>query len=155
MVLDLAMAHAQAGARLLQHVGGVGHAFHAAGDHHAVAAGLEQVMGQHHRFHAGATQLVDGGAAGGARQAGVQRRLAGRALLQAGGQHATHDHFLDVGRLDAGTADGFADGRGAQVYGGNAGQAALQAAHRGAGATDDDDFGHEAVPLGSCSGRRS
>ncbi|MNN22559.1 hypothetical protein D3C81_1359200 [compost metagenome] len=150
MVLDLAVAHAQAGAGLFQHVGRVGHAFHAARDHHLVGAGLEQVVGQHHGFHTGATKLVYGGAAGGARQACVQCSLAGRALFQTSGQHTAHDHFLDVGGLDACAADGFADGYGAQVDGGNAGQAALHAAHGGAGAADDDDFGHEAVPRWSC-----
>ena len=142
MVLDLAMAHAQAGAGLLDHIGRVGHAFHAAGDHHAVAAGLEQVMRQHHGLQARAAQLVDGGAAGGGRQAGIQRCLAGRALLEAGGQYAAHDHFLHVGRLDTGTGHGLADGKGAQLHGRHAGQAALEATHGGAGAADDDDIGH-------------
>ncbi|MNE03951.1 hypothetical protein D3C80_964710 [compost metagenome] len=142
MVLDLAVAHAQAGTGLFQHVGGVGHAFHATGHHHAVAARLEQVVGQHHGLHAGAAELVDGGAAGGGGQAGIQRGLARRALLEAGGQHVAHDHFLHVGRRNAGAADGFAYGQCAQVNGGHAGQAALEAAHGSTGATDDNDFGH-------------
>ncbi|MNN23692.1 hypothetical protein D3C81_1370970 [compost metagenome] len=142
MVLDLAMAHAQAGAGFFQHVGGVGHAFHATRHHHGVGAGLEQVVGQHHGLHAGAAELVDGGAAGGGGQAGIQRGLARRALLEAGGQHVAHDHFLHVGGCNAGAADGLAYGQRPQVHGGNAGQAALEAAHGSTGATDDNDFGH-------------
>src|SRR3989338_2441289 len=38
---------------------------------------------------------------------------------------------------------GLANGRGPQIDGGNTGQAALEAAHGGAGAADDDDIGHE------------
>ncbi|MNC34112.1 hypothetical protein D3C75_825290 [compost metagenome] len=142
MVLEFGVAHAQAAARLFQQVGRVGHALHAAGDHHRVGAGLEQVVGQHQRLHPRAAQLVDGGAAGGRGQTGVQRRLAGRSLLEAGGQHAAHDHFLHFGRGDAGALHRGADGGGAQLRRGEGGQAALEAAHRGTGGTDDDDLGH-------------
>ncbi len=147
VVLDLAVAHAQAAAGFLQDIGRVGHAFHATGDHHLVGASLEQVVGQHHRLHPRAAQLVDGGAAGGGGQAGRQRGLAGRALLQAGGQDATHDHFLYVLGGDAGALHRFADHDGTQVDRGNAGQAALEAAHGSTGAGDDDDIGHGTLPL--------
>src|SRR5690606_13659621 len=93
-------------------------------------------------LHAGTTQLVDGGAASGCWQSGIQRSLASRALLEAGRQHAAHDDFLDVGRLDAGASDSLTSGGGAQFDGRHAGQAALKTAHGSTGAADDDDIGH-------------
>ncbi|NKC14348.1 MAG: hypothetical protein GKR94_19850 [Gammaproteobacteria bacterium] len=65
MIDDFAMAHAHTASRAIQQIGRVGHAFHAACHHHLIAAGFEQIMGQHDRFHARAAHLVDGGAAGG------------------------------------------------------------------------------------------
>ncbi|PHJ10299.1 hypothetical protein A5N81_19490 [Pseudomonas aeruginosa] len=66
---------------------------------------------------------------------------------QAGGQDATHDHFLYVLGGDAGALHRFADHDGTQVDRGNAGQAALEAAHGSTGAGDDDDIGHGTLPL--------
>ncbi len=64
--------------------------------------------------------------------------LASRALLQAGGQYAAHDHFLHVAHGDASTLDRFGDGQCAKVDRRDAGQAALKSAHRGACAADDN-----------------
>ena len=115
VVLDLAMTHAQTAAGLLNNVRRVGHALHAAGNHDAVAAGLERVVGLHHGFHAGAAQLVDSRAASRRWQACVQARLAGRALLQAGGQDAAHNDLVDVSGGYAGTGNRFTDADGAQI----------------------------------------
>ncbi len=139
VVLDFAMTHAQAAAGFFNDIGRVGHAFHATGNHDAGAAGLEGVVRLHHGLHAGAAQFVDGGAAGSRGQAGVQTGLAGRALLEAGGQNAAHDHFFDRFGRNAGTADGFANADGAQVDCADAGQATLKTTHGGANATDDYD----------------
>jgi hypothetical protein len=97
MILDFGVTHAQAGTGFLQDVGRVGHAFHATGDHHLIAAGFQRIEGHHHGLHARAAQLVDGGATGGGGQAGVERGLARRALLEPCRQDAAHDHFLHVG----------------------------------------------------------
>jgi len=49
----------------------------------------EQVVREHRRFHAGAAHLVDGGAAGGERQAGAERRLTRGRLALARGLYGT------------------------------------------------------------------
>jgi hypothetical protein len=72
VVLDLAVAEAEAAARLGQEVGRVGHRLHAAGDHDVDAAGQQHVVGVHRRAHARAAHLVHRGAAGRQRQAGAE-----------------------------------------------------------------------------------
>ena len=138
MVEHLAVAEAVAAARLGQQVGRVGHRFHAAGDDDAVGAGEQAVMAEHGRLHRRAAHLVDGRAAGRQRQSGLQRGLPGGRLALAGLQHAAHQHLLDQLGGHAGTLDGGPDGDGAQVGGGQAGEAALEATHRRAGSGDDD-----------------
>jgi hypothetical protein len=59
--------------------------------------------------HARAAHLVHRGAAGRQRQPGAERGLARRRLALAGGQHAAHDHFIDLFRLEAGALDGGLD----------------------------------------------
>ena len=140
MVLELAVAEAIAGTRLGEHVGGIGHGLHAAGQHHLGAAGADQVVGQHGGLHAGAAQLVDGGGADAIGDAGLAHGLAGRALLDAAGQHAAQDALVDAGCLDAGTLDGGADGNGGQLRRGHAREAAEHAAHGGAGGGEEDDI---------------
>ena len=105
-------------------------------------------MGQHHRFHAGATQFIDRRAAGAGRHAGLQAGLTRRALLEAGRQYAAHDDLFHIGALDTGAADGLAHGNGAQFNSAERRQAALEAAHRGACTTDNDDIviGHAVTP---------
>src|SRR5574338_16021 len=72
VVDHLAVAQAVAAASLGQEVGSVAHRLHAAGHHHLVAAGRQQIVGQHGRLHPGTAHRADGGAAGGQRQAGVE-----------------------------------------------------------------------------------
>jgi hypothetical protein len=60
------------------------------------------------------------------------------ALLHACGQHAAHDHFVDIARGEAAALDGGADGRGAEFHGAHAGENAVQTAHGGACAASDD-----------------
>ena len=109
------MPHAHTRAGLRQHVGGLAHVFHAAGDHDTGTAGLDLVVGLHHRFHAGAAHLVDGGGTGRIRDAGLARRLTSRRLPQCTGQYTAHDHFINIARLQAGTFDGRFDGHRTQV----------------------------------------
>src|SRR3546814_6516994 len=52
-----------AGARAVEQVRRIGHRLHAAGDHDIGRAGLDQVVAEHDRLHAGAAHLVDGGGA--------------------------------------------------------------------------------------------
>ena len=71
---------------------------------------------------------------------GLDRRLAGRGLAEAGGQHAAH---VDLARSPSpstpGALDRGADGGGAELGRAGAGERALEAAHRGAGVGEDDD----------------
>ena len=57
-------AHTETGANPFQHIGCVGHGFHAAGHNNLYGTGFNGIVGQHGGFHAGATQLIDGGCAG-------------------------------------------------------------------------------------------
>ena len=149
MVEHLAVAEAVAGARLGQQVGGVGHRFHAAGDHDLVAAGEDEIVGQHGGLHARAAHLVDRGAAGRQRQAGAERGLAGGRLPEAGGQHAAHDHLLHLLGREAGALDRSLDRDGAELRRGEAGEITLEAAQRGAGdGNDDDGIGHATLLFG-------
>ncbi len=133
MVKHLAVTHAHAAACLVQHIGSIGHGFHTTGNDDVVGAGLDGIIGEHSGLHAGAAQLVDGGGTGVVRQAGQTHGLAGRALLEAGGQYTAHDDFLHVFRLQAGTRHGFTDRGGAQFGSGNRRQGTLEATHGGTG----------------------
>ena len=69
----------------------------------------------------------------------VQRRLAGGRLPEAGGQHATHQDFVDVAGPNAGALQRRLDGSTAEVNGTEAGKFALEGANRRARHADDDD----------------
>jgi hypothetical protein len=81
-----------------------------------------QVVRQHGGLHARAAHLVDRGAAGRQRQAGAERGLAGGRLAEAGGQHAAHDHLLDLLGREAGALDRGLDRDGAELRRGEAGR---------------------------------
>src|SRR4249919_1854076 len=90
VVEELGAAVADAGARTVEQVRGIGHRLHAAGNDHLRRAGLDQVMAEHHRLHARAADLVDGGAASRSGDACGERCLSRRGLAEPGRQHATH-----------------------------------------------------------------
>ena len=104
-----------------------------------VAAREQQIVGQHRRFHSRAAHLVDGGAAGGERQAGAEARLARRRLALPGRQHAAHDDLLNVLGFEAGALDGRADRHCAKLRRREVLELALQPAHRRAGGTNYHD----------------
>ena len=148
MVEHAAVAHAVAAACAVQQVRRVGHAFHAAGNHHINAAGQQRVMGKHRRLHARAAHFVEGGAAGGLVQPGAKRGLACRGLAEAGRQYTAEQHFIHGIAGDAGTLDGGANRRGAQLRRGQAFEIALEPAHGGAcGADNYDGITHDASSL--------
>ena len=66
----------------------------------------------------------------------IRRR---RRLTLAGGQHAAHDDFFNVGGFDAGAFDRGSDRRGAEIGTKHIGEVALETAHRRARTADDDD----------------
>jgi hypothetical protein len=65
--------------------------------------------------------------------------LAGRGLALTGGQHAAHNHFLDVLRLQPGAFDGGADRNRSHLGCGQGCQIALEAAHGRAGTANNND----------------
>ena len=139
VVDQLAVAEAVAAARFREQIRRVGHRFHAACDHDVVGARGEQVVREHRRLHPRAAHLVDGGAAGGERQAGGERSLARGRLALSRRQHAAHDDFVHLLGFDLGALDRCADGRRAQLGGGELLQLSLERAHGGARGRDDDD----------------
>ena len=56
---------------------------------------------EHHGLHARAAHLVDGRGAGGGGDLRADGGLARGRLAEAGGQHAAHDHFVDLVGRDA------------------------------------------------------
>ncbi len=76
VVQHLLVTHAVAAARLGQQVRCIAHGLHAAGHHDVRRAGPHQVVCQHGGLHAGAADLVDGGAANAGGQSRGKRGLA-------------------------------------------------------------------------------
>ncbi len=140
------MAHAQAGARLGQHIGGQTHAFLAAGDDHVGLAAADRLAAQVHRFQAGAAHLVDGHGRHFVGQAGEDRGLPGGVLAGAGGEHLAEDHFADRARLHAGVRQQAAHHRFTEFGGGDVREPALEAADGGAGGGDNDHVLHVVLP---------
>src|SRR5579863_9346121 len=144
---DVVVAHAVAGARAGEEVGSAGHGFHAARHHDLGGARQDQVMAEHCRLHAGAADLVDGGAGHRLRDVGAEGGLARGRLAEAGRQHAAHDHFADLLALDAGLGERGLDCGGAELGGAHVGELALERTDGGAAGSDDDDgVGHYVAP---------
>jgi len=61
MVDHLPMAQPRPAAHFRQHIGRVGHALHAARDHHIGMAKRDLVKGHHRRFHARAAHFIERG----------------------------------------------------------------------------------------------
>ena len=139
MVEDLVVAHAVAATALLEQVGRVGHAFHAAGHHHVTATGHELVVREDGGFHAGAAHLGQRHRAGAARQATLEAGLACRRLALACHQAVAEQHFVYLLRGHAGARHGGLDGSAAQVVRSEVREVALERAHGGARRADDDD----------------
>jgi hypothetical protein len=94
---------------------------------------------QHGRLHAGTTDLVDGGGAGGIRQLGAARRLPRRGLALTGRKHVTHENLVDPLRGEFCALQRRADHVRAKFMSGQRRQVAHEAAERGAGGGEDDD----------------
>ena len=100
VVVGGVVADARAAAMLLEQVGRVGHALHAAGDDQVGIAGGERLGAHDHRLHARSAHLVDGGRLDRCGQAGLDRGLARGGLAEAGGKHAAHVDAVDVVAVD-------------------------------------------------------
>jgi hypothetical protein len=79
-----------------QQVRRVGHRLHATGDHDVDLAGADELVGEGDRVEAGQADLVDRERRDAHRDAGLDRRLAGRDLAGAGLQDLAHDHVLHL-----------------------------------------------------------
>ena len=98
---DLTVAHAQTGAGTGHDVVGQAHVFLAAGDDHLGIAASNGLGPQVQGLEARPANLVQGQCRYRKRQAGLDCRLAGRVLPGTGGQYLTHDHFVDLGAIQA------------------------------------------------------
>ena len=138
VVEDAVVPDADAAAALGQQVRRIGHAFHAAGDHHLVAAGQQHIARHHGRLHARAAHLGQGHGAGAFGQTALERGLARGSLALAGHQAVAKQHFGHQFRRHAGARHGGLDGRATQVVGGQRAEVALEATHGGTGGTGDN-----------------
>ena len=91
-----------------QHPAGLAHAFHPAGDDQIDVAAAHALRREHHGFQSRAAHLVDRQRRDRRRQSGSQRRLPRGRLADAGREHVAENHFVDVGRFDAGPRHGLA-----------------------------------------------
>src|SRR5215207_2109550 len=144
------VAHLGAGA----HVGGVrrlAHRLHAAGDDDVGIAVGDLLHADGDGAQPRAAELVQ--APGGLllRDAGVHRRLAGRVLALAGGEHLAEDDLVDLRTLDLGARHGRLDRRLAEVVRRRVGEGAVEGPDRGPGRADDDDI----LPSHGCSPREA
>ena len=133
------MPDPRARAVLLEQVRGVGHAFHAARNHHVDAPRGERFGAHDQRLHARSADLVDRGRLDRSGQAGLDRRLAGRGLTKSSRQHAAHINALDIAARHAGAFDRRPYRSRAEIGRRNVRQYALHRAHRGARVRQDDD----------------
>ena len=136
--LDRAVGPALPGAG--QHVRCAGHGLLAAGDHHRGVAAADHPGGVDHGGEAREADLVDGHRGDVPADAGADGALARRVLARSGLQDLAHDHAVHLVGLDAAGGQGRADGVGAELDGGEAGQLPVQAPLGGAGCGEDDNI---------------
>ena len=138
----LAGAHAPAFSRVRQQVGTVAHGLHAAGDDDVHVADGDALSGEHHRFQAGATHLVDRQRRDVVGQSAAKRGLPRGVLSQTGADDVAHDALVDQGRIDAGATNRFGDDERAEIGRGEVLQRAEKFAGRRADRADDHRFAH-------------
>ena len=116
--LELGVAVAEAAARAVGEIRGVGHRLHAAGDHDVGVARRDHLVGEIDRVEAREADLVDVDRRHAHRDAGLARRLAAGHLTLAGHQHLAHDHVVDLVGRDAGAFERLGDREAAEIGGG-------------------------------------
>ena len=116
------------------------HALLAAGDHDVGVAGRDLLGAEGDGAQARAAHLVHAQGRGLDRNAGGDRRLPRRVLALAGRQHLTHDHFIDIGRVDLGALQRGLDGDLAERMRRQARQRAVEGANRRPRRADDDNL---------------
>ena len=139
---QLGVAHAEAVARIGQHVRRGAHVFLAAGDDDVGVAALDGLGRQVGRLQAAAANFADGKRRHHVWQAGLDDGLARRVLAGAGGEHLAHDDFIDGGRIDTDPGQQGLDHVRAEVDGRDLCQCAAELADGGTASGDDYDIFH-------------
>ena len=116
------------------------HAFLAAGHHDVGVAGGDLLSAQSDGPKSGAAHLVHAPSGRSDRNAGGDGRLPRRVLALAGGEHLTHDDFVDVGRIDLGPLERRPDGDLAKGMGGQARQRTVKGPNGRTRRADDDNL---------------
>jgi len=137
----LEVAHLDAGAQMLR-MRRQRHRLLAAGHDDLRVSGGDLLHAKRDGAQARAADLVKPPGRRTLRQAGMDRRLAGRVLALGRSQHLAEDHLVDLAGLDAGPHQQFANDGGAQLMRGGRREGPVERTDRGArGAGDDDRIG--------------
>ncbi len=138
----LAVAHAEAEARLGQHVRGVGHGLHAAADADLEVTRADGLVEHPDRADARRADLVDGLGGDLLGDAALDGRLARGDLPLAGLEDGAHHDVVHVAAVYARALERRLDGDAAELGGLHRRQAAAQLPHGGPGRTQDHGLGH-------------
>ncbi|CAI8866812.1 ABC transporter ATP-binding protein [Pseudomonas sp. IT-P291] len=141
-VLQLRMAHTQAGACLGQNIGGQTHVFLTASDDQFCVAAADCLDGKMDRLETGAADLVQSQGGCGVWQASLDRGLACRVLPGAGSENLAEYHFINLSGIDTRLLQQAANHCGTQFGCGNCRQSTLEAANGGTSSGNDYDFVH-------------
>ena len=98
VVVNTVVADADAAAAFQQQMRRIGHALHAAGDHHVAAASDQLIVGEQRRFHARTAHLGQRHRTRAGRQAALETGLPRRRLALPGHQAIAEQHFVNEGR---------------------------------------------------------
>ena len=132
-------AHTVAAATVLQHPRGARHVLHAADQVDVAVAGLDGVGRHGHRRGAGDADAVHGDRRHFDGDTGLQLGLASGVLPQAGLDDVAEDDFFELLALDSGAVERLFHDQGAQVDRRGLGEAAHEAALRGAYRRENND----------------
>mmetsp|Transcript_28628 Transcript_28628/g.53937 ORF Transcript_28628/g.53937 Transcript_28628/m.53937 type:complete len:287 (-) Transcript_28628:323-1183(-) len=149
MVDDLPMAQPRPAAHFGQHIGGVGHTLHPARNHGVGVTQCDLVKGDHGRFHARSTHLVQCGGGHILAQTCRKPGLTRGGLTLTCGKHTAHQHFIH--RRKARTVERSLDRNTAQICRSHVGQCALETAHRRSGGRGNHNRFHFSSPCPSQS----
>ena len=142
VVDDLAVSEPVPEARVRKEIRRVRHGLHPSGDDELVAAGTDHQVGDLERADRRCAHLVDRVGGNLLRDARPDRGLTRRRLAHAGLEDLTHDHVLDLGRLEPGPAERLADCDRAELGRRMLREAAAEAPERRAHGGDDDGLTH-------------
>ena len=124
----------------MRDMGRKAHALLAAGDDDVGVTRGDLLRAERDGPQARAAHLIDAPGGGLFRNAGGDCRLTRRVLALSRGQHLTHDHFIDIGRIDLGTLQRGLDGDLAKGMRRQARQRAVEGANRRPRRADDDNI---------------